>query len=91
MEHDRHDQKTGQPLSGSFMDYAMPRAADLPPFRLAKYPTPAPSNPMGMKGVGEVGTTGAPPSVIAAVSDAIGIDHIDMPATSEKIWKALRR
>lgn len=90
MEHDRHDPETGQPLSGSFMDYAMPRAADLPSFRLAKHPTAAPTNPLGMKGAGEVGTVGAPPSVIAAVCDAIGARHIDMPATSEKVWRAMR-
>ncbi|MGI9437279.1 MAG: xanthine dehydrogenase family protein molybdopterin-binding subunit, partial [Geminicoccaceae bacterium] len=90
LEHDRHDPGTGQPLSGSFMDYAMPRAGDLPPFRLAKHPTPTPTNPLGMKGVGEVGTVGAPPSVIAAVCDAIGVRHIDMPTTSEKVWRAMQ-
>ncbi|MGI9486241.1 MAG: xanthine dehydrogenase family protein molybdopterin-binding subunit [Geminicoccaceae bacterium] len=90
MEHDRYEPETGQPLSGSFMDYAMPRAGDLPSFRLAKHPTPAPTNPLGMKGAGEVGTVGVPPSVIAAVCDAIGTRHIDMPATSEKVWRTLR-
>lgn len=90
MEHDRYDHETGQPISGSFMDYAMPRADDVPSFRLAKHPTEAPTNPLGMKGAGEVGTVGAPPSVIAAVCDAIGIRHIDMPATPEKVWRALR-
>ena len=90
LEHDRYNSETGQPLSGSFMDYTMPRADDVPSFRLAKHPTPAPSNPMGMKGVGEVGTAGAPPSVVAAICDAIGVRHIDMPATSEKIWRALQ-
>lgn len=90
-EHDRYDSKTGQPLTGSFMDYTMPRANDLPSFQLAKRPTAAPTNPFGMKGVGEVGTTGAPPSVIAAVCDAIGVAHLDMPATSEKVWRALRK
>jgi len=90
LEHDRYDPKTGQPLSGSFMDYAMPRADDVPSFRLAKHPTAAPTNPLGMKGVGEVGTVGAPPSVIAAVCDAIGVRHIDMPATPEKVWRMLR-
>ncbi|MGH1480517.1 MAG: xanthine dehydrogenase family protein molybdopterin-binding subunit [Geminicoccales bacterium] len=90
LEHDLHDPQTGQPLSGSFMDYAMPRAGDLASFHLAKHPTSAPTNPMGMKGVGEVGTVGAPPSVIAAVCDAIGVRHIDMPATSEKVWRAMQ-
>ncbi len=91
LEHDRHDPETGQPLSGSFMDYAMPRADDLPTFRLAKHPTPAPTNPLGMKGAGEVGTVGAPPSVIAAVCDALGVRHLDMPATPEKVWRMLRK
>ena len=90
LEHDRYDGQTGQPLSGSLMDYALPRADDLPSFALAKHPTSAPTNPMGMKGVGEVGVAGAPPSVISAVCDAIGIAHIDMPTTSEKVWRALR-
>ncbi len=90
LEHERYDIETGQPLTGSFLDYTLPRADDVPSFHLAKRPTHAPTNPMGMKGVGEVGTTGAPPSVISAVCNAIGVPHIDMPATPEKIWQALR-
>ena len=90
LEHDRYDRRSGQPLSGSFMDYALPRADDVPSFLLAKHATPAPSNPLGAKGVGEVGTIGAPPAVIAAVCDAIGVRHIDMPATPETVWRALR-
>ena len=89
LEHDRYDKETGQPLTGSLTDYTLPRADDIPAFFLAKHPTPAPNNPLGMKGVGEVGTTGAPPSILSAVCDAIGVDHIDMPATSEKVWRAL--
>ena len=89
LEHDRYDPRSGQPLSGSFMDYALPRADDLPSFLLAKHATPAPSNPLGAKGVGEVGTIGAPPAVIAAVCDAIGVRHIEMPATPEAVWRAL--
>ena len=90
MEHDRHDVETGQPLAGSFLDYAMPRADDVPSFALAKHPTPAPTNPLGTKGVGEVGTIGAPPAVIAAVCDAVGVAHIDMPATPEKVWRQIK-
>jgi carbon-monoxide dehydrogenase large subunit len=91
MEHDRYDLETGQPLTGSLMDYAVPRASDVPDFHLAKRPTPSPTDPMGMKGAGEVGTTGAPPSIIAAITDAIGVRHIDMPATPEKIWRAMQQ
>jgi carbon-monoxide dehydrogenase large subunit len=90
LEHDRWDARSGQPLSGSFMDYALPRAGDLPAFLLAKHATPAPTSPSGAKGVGEVGAIGAPPAVMAAVCDAIGVRHLDMPATSEAVWRALR-
>ncbi|MEZ5666468.1 MAG: xanthine dehydrogenase family protein molybdopterin-binding subunit [Alphaproteobacteria bacterium] len=89
MEHERYDPVSGQPQTGSLLDYALPRAADLPSFALAKRPTPAPSNPQGFKGVGETGTAGAPPAVVAAVCDAIGVAHIDMPVTAEKVWRAL--
>ena len=89
LEHDRYDQHSGQPLSGSFMDYAMPRADDVPSFVLAKHETPAPTNPLGTKGVGEVGPIGAPPAVIAAICNAVGVRHIDMPATPEAVWRAL--
>ena len=91
MEHDRYDLESGQPLTGSLMDYAVPRAADIPAFHLAKRPTPSPNDPLGMKGAGEVGTTGTPPSIIAAIADAISVRHIDMPATSEKIWRTMRQ
>jgi carbon-monoxide dehydrogenase large subunit len=91
LEHDRHDPQTGQPLSGSFMDYALPRAGDVPSFVLAKHATPAPTNPLGTKGVGEVGPIGAPPAVIAAICDATGVRHIDMPATAETVWWALKQ
>lgn len=90
LEHDRYDNETGQSLTGSLMDYTLPRADDIPAFSLTKRPTPAPNNPLGMKGVGEVGNTGAPPSILSAVCNAIGVDHIDMPATSEKVWRTLR-
>jgi carbon-monoxide dehydrogenase large subunit len=87
-------QDSGQLLSGSFMDYAMPRAHDFPSFNLANNEVPAPNNPLGVKGAGEGGATGAPPAAINAVVDALrqfGVEHIEMPATSERVWRALRQ
>jgi aerobic carbon-monoxide dehydrogenase large subunit len=84
--------ESGQLLTASFMNYAMPRAADFPFFRLARTSTVCTHNPLGAKGVGEVGSIGVPPAVINAVVDAlahVGVRHIDMPATPEKIWRAL--
>ncbi|HUI18555.1 MAG TPA: molybdopterin cofactor-binding domain-containing protein, partial [Alphaproteobacteria bacterium] len=89
----RYEPETGQLLSGSFMDYAMPRAADLPLFAVESHAVPTAVNPLGAKGAGEAGTVGALPSVINAVVDALaplGIRHIDMPATPERIWRAIR-
>ena len=89
----RYEPATGQLLSGSFMDYAMPRAADLPFFAVESHAVPTAVNPLGAKGAGEAGTVGALPCVINAVVDALaplGIRHIDMPATSERIWRAIR-
>jgi len=83
----------GQLLTGSFMDYAMPRAADVPSFTLADHPAPAKTNPLGVKGCGEAGCAGALTSVMNAVIDALGdrgIRHIDMPLTPAKIWQALQ-
>jgi carbon-monoxide dehydrogenase large subunit len=80
----------GQILTGSFMDYAMPRADDLPLFAVAQNPTLAQSNPLGVKGAGEAGITPATSAVVNAVVDALGIPHIEMPATPERVWRALR-
>ena len=83
----------GQLLTGSFMDYAMPRATDAPPFVLAEHPVPAKTNPLGVKGCGEAGCAGALTSVMNAVVDALadhGIRHVDMPLTPFHIWQALR-
>jgi carbon-monoxide dehydrogenase large subunit len=83
----------GQLLSGSFMDYGMPRASDFPEMICESNEVLTPTNPLGVKGAGEAGTVGALPAVINAIVDALaplGIDHIDMPATSEKIWRAIR-
>jgi carbon-monoxide dehydrogenase large subunit len=79
----------GQLLTGSFMDYCMPRADDLPSFRTQFTDTKTPNNPLGMKGCGEAGAIGAPPAVINAITNALDIDHIDMPATPLKIWSVL--
>ena len=83
----------GQLLTGSFMDYAMPRAADMPSFVLADHPAPATTNPLGVKGCGEAGCAGALTSVMNAVIDALadhGIRHVDMPLTPASIWQALQ-
>ncbi len=83
----------GQLLSGSFMSYTIPRAADLPSFKVGYHVTACTHNPVGIKGVGEVGAIGVPPAVINAVLDALeplGVTHIEMPATSEKVWRAIQ-
>jgi len=83
----------GQLLTGSYMDYAMPRAADAPSFVHASHPVPATTNPLGAKGCGEAGCAGALPSVMNALVDALseyGIRHIDMPATPERVWQAIQ-
>ncbi len=86
--------ENGQLLTGSYMDYCMPRADDVPSFKVETLPgTPCPHNPLGVKGCGEAGAIGAPPAVINAIVDALkdyGVDHIDMPATPEKIWRAIQ-
>ena len=82
----------GQLLTGSYMDYAMPRAPDAPMFAFASHPVPAKSNPLGVKGCGEAGCAGALTSVMNAIADAVaerGVRHIDMPATAERVWAAL--
>jgi carbon-monoxide dehydrogenase large subunit len=84
--------ENGQLLTGEFMDYAMPRAKDIPDYLLGHTITPSPSNPMGIKGVGEAGTIGATPAIANAVCDALaplGIRHIDLPFTPEKVWRAI--
>ena len=83
----------GQLLTGSFMDYAMPRAADVPAFALADHPVPTKTNPLGVKGCGEAGCAGGLPSTMNAVIDALadyGIRHVDMPLTPFRIWQALQ-
>ena len=85
----------GQLITGSFMDYAMPRAADLPAFHFGSHPVPASTNPLGAKGCGEAGCSGSMPAIMNAIVDVLaretGATHIDMPATSERVWSALRQ
>ncbi|GGD06916.1 xanthine dehydrogenase family protein molybdopterin-binding subunit [Aureimonas glaciei] len=81
--------ETGQLVTASYMDYAMPRAINLPNFKVSTTETLSPSNPLGMKGCGEAGAIGSPPAVINAITDAIGNNDLTMPASPEKVWKAL--
>ena len=92
LERTAYDPDSGQLLSGSFMDYALPRADDLSDIEVEFVEVPCRTNPLGVKGAGEAGAVGSPPAVINAIVDALiplGIKHIDMPATPEKVWKAL--
>jgi carbon-monoxide dehydrogenase large subunit len=94
LEEARYDEETGQLLTGTLMDYALPRADDLPSFEVETIATPSPNNFMGLKGVGELPTNGAPAAVANAVMDALrplGVRHLDMPLTPEKVWQALQR
>jgi carbon-monoxide dehydrogenase large subunit len=93
LEHAIYDEDSGQLLAGSFMDYAMPRAGDVPSFAFSTHNVPSTSNPFGVKGAGEAGSVGAPPAVINAIVDAlhrrVGARHIDMPATPRRVWETL--
>jgi aerobic carbon-monoxide dehydrogenase large subunit len=94
MEQVVYDRQSGQLLSASFMDYAMPRANDVCGFEVASRPVPTKLNPLGVKGAGEAGTVGALPALMNAILDALaarGVTELDMPATSERIWRALQR
>ncbi len=84
---------SGQPITGSFMDYAMPRAGDIPLMATADHPSPAKTNPLGTKGCGEAGCAGSLACIVNAVIDALseyGISQIDMPLTSERVWRAIQ-
>jgi aerobic carbon-monoxide dehydrogenase large subunit len=92
MESVRYDE-TGQPVTGSLMDYALPRAEDIPSMSVGDHPVPAKSNPLGTKGCGEAGCAGSLSTVVNAVIDALaeyGIKHIDMPLTPERVWRAIQ-
>jgi aerobic carbon-monoxide dehydrogenase large subunit len=86
--------ENGQLKTGSYMDYCMPRADDLPSFKVATTVTPCTHNPLGVKGCGEAGAIGSPAAIINAICDALrdhDLDHIDMPATPEKVWRAINK
>ena len=88
-----HYDESGQLLTGSFMDYALPRANGVPGFAVESHPVPARTNPLGVKGCGEAGCAGSLPAVMNALGDALarlGVTHIDMPATPERVWQAIR-
>jgi len=88
----RYDGDSGQLVSGSLMDYCVPRADQLPPLH-ARFDesVPCKTNLLGVKGCGELGTIGAVPAVVHAVLDALEVPHLEMPLTPEKVWRALRR
>jgi carbon-monoxide dehydrogenase large subunit len=90
LEHAVYDQN-GQLVTASFMDYAMPRADDLPSFRLSHTTTLCPGNPLGIKGCGEAGAIGSTPAVINAITDAIGHNKIEMPASPDRVWRAIHQ
>ncbi|MBZ9858404.1 xanthine dehydrogenase family protein molybdopterin-binding subunit [Mesorhizobium sp. CA12] len=85
-----HYDASGQLLTASYMDYTMPRAADLPSFKVSTSNTPCPGNPLGVKGCGEAGAIGSPPAVINAITDALGVVDIAMPASPATVWSAIR-
>jgi carbon-monoxide dehydrogenase large subunit len=92
LEHVVYDEQ-GQLLSGSYMDYAMPRALHTPNFEVLSHPVPAKTNPLGVKGCGEAGCAGSLTSIMNAVVDALseyGIKHIDMPASPARVWQAIQ-
>ena len=94
LEHQVYDRQSGQLLSGSFMDYGMPRADTMPAIEAELEEIPCKTNPLGVKGIGESGTIGAPPTVINALINALeplGVDHIDMPATPMRVWQSIAR
>jgi carbon-monoxide dehydrogenase large subunit len=92
LENAVYDKETGQLVSGSYMDYTMPRADDVPSFKLGNKVTPCPHNPLGVKGCGEAGAIAAPAAVMNAVHDAlapVGVTHVPMPATPLIVWQAI--
>ncbi len=83
----------GQPVAGSFLDYAIPRSEDMPPLSIGHTVTPSPINPLGLKGVGEAGTIGSVPAIANAVMDALaplGVRHVDLPLTPQRVWQAMK-
>jgi carbon-monoxide dehydrogenase large subunit len=93
MEEVVYDRESGQLLTASFMEYALPRADTLPALVIGSNPVPTGANVLGAKGAGEAGTVGALPAVMNAVMDALaplGVRHLDMPATPERVWRAIQ-
>jgi carbon-monoxide dehydrogenase large subunit len=93
LEHTVYDETSGQLLSGSFMDYTLPRAADLPDLDIHLNGVPTSANPLGVKGAGQAGAIAAPQAVLSAVLNAlapVGVGHLDMPVTAERVWQAIR-
>ncbi|WP_144299413.1 xanthine dehydrogenase family protein molybdopterin-binding subunit [Elioraea rosea] len=91
-EHTVYDPESGQLVAGSFMDYCLPRADQLPDIEVDLIEIPCETNPLGVKGAGEAGAVGSPPAVMNAVVDALaadGVTHVDMPVTPEKLWRAI--
>ncbi|MGE0716860.1 MAG: xanthine dehydrogenase family protein molybdopterin-binding subunit [Alphaproteobacteria bacterium] len=89
-----YDEKSGQILTGSYMDYCMPRADDLPSFNVATHNVPSTDNALGVKGCGEAGAIGAPAAVMNAVVDALsplGVKHVEMPATPQRVWSTIQQ
>jgi carbon-monoxide dehydrogenase large subunit len=88
-----YDEESGQLVTGSFMDYCMPRADNMPPIEFSYNVVPCTTNPLGLKGAGEAGAIGAPPAVINAIVDALaefGVEHVEMPATPERLWATIQ-
>jgi len=85
--------ETGNPISGTLATYGMPAASELPPFEIAHTETPTPLNPLGAKGIGESAAIGSTPAIQSAVMDALkhlGVRHIDLPLSPERVWRAIR-
>ena len=94
LEYTVYDEESAQLLSGSLMDYALPRADDLPPLDITLAELPTAVNPLGVKGAGQAGCIAAPQTIVNAILDALaplGVEHIDMPATPERVWRAIRK
>src|SRR3546814_13924963 len=89
LEHTAYEPGTAQLIAGSFMDYGLPRADDLPDMDVAFNPVPDPATDLGVQGLGEGGACGAPPAIVRAISAHLGIPHLDMPVGQEKGWRRL--
>jgi carbon-monoxide dehydrogenase large subunit len=93
LEHTVYDLQSGQMLSGSFMDYTLPRAGDLPEFAITLSGVPTNANPLGVKGSGQAGAMASPQAIVCAVLDALaslGVTHLDMPMTPERVWRTIK-